>query len=154
MQLVVQYLVKEINYLEDLIKTLPTKTTQSVGSVSSSSIGSSGSIGPQGPAGPQGGTGAQGPTGAQGFIGLQGPMGETPGYGNVDWLSLVLGYKTNPTFNTTIATGDVWNYVYSTSGSDVTYYRLIPSDASADAFYTTFSAGILSGLISQKPITI
>jgi hypothetical protein len=166
LQLVVQSLVKEINYLEDLIKTLPkVQTTQSSVVSQSSSSGQTGigPTGPQGPAGPAGDQGILGPTGAQGPIGPQGPTGATgpqgptgatPGYGNLNWLSLVAGYKTAPTFNSNIADGAVWNYVYSTSGADVTYYRLIPSGALADAFYTTFSVGVLSGLISQKPITI
>lgn len=169
LQLVIKQLTKEINYLEDQIK-LHFKTTQAaIPSGSSQTTSTSSGVITQGPAGPQGPTGAQGilgPTGAQGPIGLQGEQGiqgiqgiqgETgaeAGYGNLDWISLVLGYKTIPTLNITIASGAVWNYVYSTSGADLTYYRLIPSGASADAFYTTFSAGVLSGLISQKPVTI
>ena len=145
LQLVIKQLTKEINYLEDQIK-LQFRTTQAATpSGSSQTTSTSSGVATQGPAGPQVPTGAQG---------IQGEPGAEAGYGNLDWISLVLGYKTIPTLNITIASGAVWNYVYSTSGADLTYYRLIPSGASADAFYTTFSAGVLSGLISQKPVTI
>ena len=72
----------------------------------------------------------------------------------VDWMTLVRGYKTTPTLNTTIATGEVWNYVYTSSPSDKTYYRFIATDGSEDSFYGTFSGGILSNLITTKKIIL
>lgn len=71
------------------------------------------------------------------------------------WIDYVAGFKIEPTLNTTIASGDVYNYVYESSPSDITYYRLVPnSSADPDAFYTTFSGGILSGEIVRKGITL
>ena len=72
----------------------------------------------------------------------------------LDWMTLVRGYKTTPTLNTTIAGGDVYNYVYSTSGSDKTYYRYIATDGSEDSFYETFSGGVLSNKITTKSIIL
>jgi len=72
----------------------------------------------------------------------------------VDWMTLVRGYKTTPTLNTTIATGEVWNYVYTSSPSDKTYYRFIATDASEDSFYGNFSSGVLSNLITTKKIIL
>ena len=72
----------------------------------------------------------------------------------VDWMTLVRGYKTTPTLNTTIATGEVWNYVYTSSPSDKTYYRFIATDGSEDSFYSAFNGTSVSGLIAGKAITI
>ena len=63
------------------------------------------------------------------------------------WLDYIVGASSS-SLNTTIATGTVVNYVYA----GVTYYRLIPSGTAKDAFYSTFSNGILSGLVAQKTI--
>lgn len=71
------------------------------------------------------------------------------------WIDYVAGYKTTPTLNTTIASGDVYTYIYASSPSDVTLYRLVPnSSANPDAFYTTFSSGVLSGEIVRKGVTL
>jgi hypothetical protein len=48
-----------------------------------------------------------------------------------DWMDLVRGYSVKPTLFATIATGKVYQYVYSTS----TFYRFIATDKSLDAFY-------------------
>lgn len=71
-----------------------------------------------------------------------------------NWMDLARGYKTTPTLLTTIVDGDVYEYVYNGTSGDVTYYRLVPSGAADDAFYETFSGGILSNLIDTKEITI
>ncbi len=71
-----------------------------------------------------------------------------------DWITLVTGYKTTPTLLTTIGDGDVYSYTYATNTVDITYYRLVPSGALDDAFYTTFSLGVLSGMIAHKKLTI
>ena len=63
------------------------------------------------------------------------------------WLDYIVGASSS-SLNTTIATGTVVNYVYA----GVTYYRLIPSGTAIDAFYSTFSNGVLSGLLAQKTI--
>lgn len=70
------------------------------------------------------------------------------------WMGLASGFKTEPTFNTTIGLGDVWNYVYSSSGGDVTYYRLVPSGAADDAFYEDFDGSNLTNLVATKAITL
>ena len=72
----------------------------------------------------------------------------------VDWMTLVRGYNTTPTLLATIATGDVYTYVYNSSPSNITYYRFIATDGNTDAFYTYFSGTSLSGLVASKSITI
>jgi len=72
----------------------------------------------------------------------------------LDWMTLVRGYKTTPTLLQTIAGGDVYTYVFATAGADQTYYRYIATDGSEDAFYGTFSGGVLSNLITTKKITL
>lgn len=63
------------------------------------------------------------------------------------WANLALS-PNSITFNSTIGAGDVWNYVYGAT----TYYRLVPAtyDPANDAFYTTFTAGTLSGIITTR----
>jgi hypothetical protein len=76
-------------------------------------------------------------------------------YGTIiDWMTLTRGFKTEPTFNSTIAGGDVYNYVYESSPTDKTYYRYIATDGSEDSYYETFSGGNLSNLIAKKKITV
>ena len=70
------------------------------------------------------------------------------------WMDYVRGWKTEPTLNTVIAGGEVWNYVFESSPSNVTYYRYIASDGSEDSFYETFTLGVLGGLLTTKSITI
>jgi hypothetical protein len=72
----------------------------------------------------------------------------------IDWMTLTRGFKIEPTFNSTIAGGDVYNYVYESSPTDKTYYRYIATDGSEDAYYETFSGGNLSNLIAKKKITV
>ena len=61
------------------------------------------------------------------------------------WLDIIVGASSS-SFNATIATGTVVNYVYA----GVTYFRLIPSGIEKEAFYNTFANGILSGLVNYK----
>lgn len=76
-------------------------------------------------------------------------------YGTIiDWMTLTRGFKIEPTFNSTIAGGDVYDYVYSSTPTDKTYYRYIATDGSEDAYYGTFSGGILSNIIAKKEIII
>jgi hypothetical protein len=182
-QLVVGLLVREINALEDQIKTIKTKADTVIAQSSSSSISTDATL--QGPAGPQGPQGLQGPSGADGsfeahehpeFYDLNGlntwfgtkttdqlTEGDTNKYLSTDeidsriettWMSLVTGWSAEPFLNTTITDGEVWTYTFTTDTGTVTYYRLVPSGSEDDAFYTTFVGGVLSGLISAKPITI
>jgi hypothetical protein len=72
----------------------------------------------------------------------------------IDWMTLTRGFKTEPTLNSTIAGGDVYNYVYESSPTDKTYYRYIATDGSEDSYYETFSGGNLSNLIAKKKITV
>jgi len=55
-----------------------------------------------------------------------------------------------PTLTQTIADGDVYTYTYSNG----TLYRLVPSGSEQDAFYSSFSGGVLSGLVASKGVTI
>lgn len=66
---------------------------------------------------------------------------------SINWLDYIVGASSS-SLNTTIAIGTVVNYVYA----GVTYFRLIPSSTAIDAFYSTFSNGVLSGLLAQKTI--
>lgn len=73
----------------------------------------------------------------------------------LDWMTLVRGYKVVPTLNVSLPSGDVYNYVFSTNGVDVTYYRYIENDCDGeDSFYGNFSGGVLSNLIATKKITL
>jgi hypothetical protein len=72
----------------------------------------------------------------------------------IDWMTLTRGFKIEPTFNSTIAGGDVYDYVYSSTPTDKTYYRYIATDGSEDAYYENFSGGILSNLVAKKQIII
>lgn len=65
----------------------------------------------------------------------------------IKWFDYIVGSSSN-SLNTTIATGYVINYVYA----GVTVYRLFPTGTAIDAFYSTFSNGVLSGLLAQKTI--
>lgn len=72
----------------------------------------------------------------------------------LDWMTLVRGYKTTPTLNISLPAGDVYNYTFSTAGSDVTYYRYISNDGSEDSFYGNFANPTLSNLIATKKIIL
>jgi hypothetical protein len=76
-------------------------------------------------------------------------------YGTLlDWMTLVRGYKTSPTLLESLANGDVYEYVYSTRGSDKIYYRYISTDGSDDSFYANFTNSTLSNLIAKKDIIL
>jgi hypothetical protein len=72
----------------------------------------------------------------------------------LDWMTLVRGYKTTPTLLATIGTGEVYTYIYSTTGADKTYYRYIATDGSEDSFYGNFTNPTLSNLIARKAIIL
>jgi hypothetical protein len=72
----------------------------------------------------------------------------------VDWMTLVRGYNTTPILLATIASGDVYTYVYNSSPSNITYYRYIANDGSEDSFYSSFNGTIVSGLVASKSITL
>ena len=69
---------------------------------------------------------------------------------SLTWIDYATGFSSAPTLTQTIATGDVYTYTYSNG----TLYRLVPSGAEADAFYSAFSGGVLSGLVASKGVTI
>ena len=66
----------------------------------------------------------------------------------LSWDFLAAKWSTEPVVVGTVAAGDV--YAYTLGG--VTRYRLVPSvySAALDAFYSTFSGGVLSGLICSR----
>ena len=72
----------------------------------------------------------------------------------LDWMTLVRGYKTYPTLLATIGTGEVFQYVYSTTGADITYYRYVATDGSEDSFYGNFTNPTLSNLIVRRAIIL
>ncbi len=64
------------------------------------------------------------------------------------WVFYATTWSTEPTLNTSIAGGDVYDYTLD----GTTRYRFVPStyDATEDAFYSTFSGGLLTGLIVAR----
>lgn len=114
--------------------------------------------------GEKGEKGDKGDQGIQGVAGPIGPAGPQGLPGNLvehkhdeylkSWINLATGWSTEPTLNKTIASGDVYNYVFKTATGTATLYRLVPSGSADDAFYSTFSNDVLSNLVATKPITI
>jgi hypothetical protein len=78
-------------------------------------------------------------SGRSGGGGVSSPASKT-------WIDYVVGYTVAPTLLTTLPSGEVWQYDYSTS----TLYRLIGTNE--DAFYSQFSNNTVSGVIAQKSI--
>lgn len=64
------------------------------------------------------------------------------------WDYLVTNWSTEPTLNTTTTGGEVYNYTLN----GTTRYRFVPTvyNPTQDAFYSTFSGGILSNLITKR----
>lgn len=69
-------------------------------------------------------------------------------FGEGTWSFFATTWSTSPTLNSLITGGSVYNYTLK----GTTRYRFVPSTytASADAFYSTFSAGTLSGLLIAR----
>lgn len=67
-----------------------------------------------------------------------------------EWIYLVTGYASEPTFTQTISDGDVYTYIFKNG----TLFRLVPSGSAVDAFYSTFSSGVLSDLVASKGVSI
>jgi thiamine biosynthesis protein ThiC len=67
-----------------------------------------------------------------------------------NWFTLVSGFLLVEKLPD-IATGRVIKYTYPGGGIR---YRFIANDKSEDSFYTTFSNGVLTGLIATKKITV
>jgi hypothetical protein len=91
--------------------------------------------------------GTQGPQGPKGDTGDIGPPGE-PADLLSEWSILATSWTSTPTLAGTTAEGSI--YAYTLDG--VTRYRLVPSiyNPALDAFYTTFTGGVLSGLIVSR----
>jgi hypothetical protein len=66
------------------------------------------------------------------------------------WTEYAGNYSSAPTLLTTITDGDVYEYTYA----DGTAYRLVPSGSEEDAFYSTFSGGVLSDKIVGRGMNI
>ena len=71
-------------------------------------------------------------------------------YDEPTWIDYATGFSSVPVLLTTIADGDVYEYTYENG----TLYRLVPSGSAVDSFYTTFSGGVLSGLVAEKQISV
>lgn len=69
---------------------------------------------------------------------------------SLSWIDYVSNWSSVPSLVTTISDGDVWQYTYA---SGVIRYRLVPSGALQDSFYTTFSGGVLTGLVVNRGMT-
>tara|TARA_R110000737_G_scaffold285851_1_gene292393 strand:+ start:6 stop:1106 length:1101 start_codon:yes stop_codon:yes gene_type:complete len=71
------------------------------------------------------------------------------------WVTLATGFHVEPTINTTLVDGDVYNYVYlNEDNTQTTYFRYIKTDGTFDAFYTGFDGTNLTGFIVQKEIIL
>lgn len=64
------------------------------------------------------------------------------------WIDYASGFTSTPTFVETIASGDVYSYVYGST----TLYRLVGT--SEDSFYRSFSSPTLSGLVISRGLSI
>lgn len=64
------------------------------------------------------------------------------------WTSLATAWDSPPVKVGTVALGDVYRYTYK----GFTHYRLVPFtySATSDAFYLTFSGGVLSNLVVSR----
>lgn len=68
-----------------------------------------------------------------------------------NWDDYVANWSSVPTLVGNTTEGDVYLYTYTND----TAYRLVPTDGiSTDGFYTTFSGGVLSGLIIERGLII
>ncbi len=107
--------------------------------------GLKGDTGATGPAGATGATGAVGPQGIQGDPGPQGPQGDPA---PLSWEYFAANWSVSPSQVGTPPAGVVYSYTLS----GVTRYRLVPTvyDPTQDAFYSTFTGGVLSGLIVSR----
>ena len=72
----------------------------------------------------------------------------TGGASSLTWNFLAATWSIEPTFNTNITGGSVYNYTLD----GTTRYRFVPSpyDAGLDAFYSNFSNPTLTGLIVTR----
>lgn len=72
----------------------------------------------------------------------------TGGGGSNGWTYYATTWSTAPSVNSAIAGGIVYNYTLS----GTTRYRFVPTtyDPTTDAFYSTFSGGVLSGIIIAR----
>lgn len=68
--------------------------------------------------------------------------------GSATWDYYATNWSVAPTLNSSITGGDVYDYTLD----GTTRYRFVPTtyDATQDAFYSTFSGGLLSGIIVTR----
>lgn len=70
---------------------------------------------------------------------------------SLSWIDYVTGTSQEPTLNTTLASGPVYDYVYGST----TIYRHIPdANPYGDTFYTNFDGTTLSGVIVSRSTSI
>lgn len=67
---------------------------------------------------------------------------------HITWDYLVTNWTSEPTLNTAIIGGEVYNYTLN----GTTRYRFVPTtyNPTQDAFYSTFASGTLSNLIVTR----
>lgn len=72
----------------------------------------------------------------------------TGGTPTLTWSYFATTWSVEPSFNEAITGGDVYNYTLD----GTTRYRFVPTvyDATQDAFYSTFSGGVLSDIIVAR----
>lgn len=80
-------------------------------------------------------------------VGAQGPAG---GAGGLTWLDYATAFSSIPVLNTTLPSGEVYNYLYN--NDTLTLFRHIT--LTSDSFYTDFDGTTLTGLVSNKQTTI
>jgi len=68
------------------------------------------------------------------------------------WGDLLNTWTAEPVLNTTLAGGEVYDYVYGST----TYYRYVPTayDSALDQFWSGFDGTTLTGLIATRGISI
>lgn len=81
---------------------------------------------------------------------FSGGGGSTGAASDLKWIDYVSNYDSEPTFQSSIAAGDVYLYQYN-NGS---LYRLVGSNPYTDRFYSAFDGSNVSGLVVERGMSI
>lgn len=75
-----------------------------------------------------------------------------PGVAILSWDFLAANWNTPPSVAGTATVAGQTGKVYAYARSGVTRYRFVPDtyDAALDEFYSTYTGGVLSGLIASR----
>lgn len=86
--------------------------------------------------------------GVPGKDGIQGEPGEGV---ETSWLGLATGFESLPIIVSTISSGVIYAYRYF---GNITFYRYIANNGTLDAFYRSFTDGVLSDIIASKKLDV